>query len=170
MQIPHGFHCTLHTTTLHRLTLNATSLRRAVDRLRRFHFVGLFEEFDQSIRLFDAMRGRDPVPAELRALRVHSGQGPDAASYYDGVWIPPDPWDSLLHRVARKRFDVDASIWLGDRQRRVVERVGAVTSVDGEGSRSQARGWGGVQHRDLRGAVRVARWGVHLWPMLVEWR
>ena len=103
--------------------LNTSLLAEAVRRLRDdFRFVGLTDRWDQSICLFHARLGGEPVAAQFLNSRprgiLPSGATPpqqlarapavERADGEDDPWH--DEWDEALYRAAVARFDLDLAL------------------------------------------------------------
>jgi hypothetical protein len=84
---------------------NKTALSVAINRLRNFYFVGIFEEYEESIRLFHTMAKVQNVHwSELRKQRS-SHASDNIKQRLINITIFEDPYDDILYEVAKEMFN-----------------------------------------------------------------
>lgn len=91
--------------------INQTIISEAVDRLRQFYFVGIFEQYSLSVHLFYRMiakkNGNDTtlVPSILEILPTRKGDHTKASIVDKYLANYTDPYDSILYKEGLKLFN-----------------------------------------------------------------
>jgi hypothetical protein len=81
----------------------------AIERMHKFAFVGILEEFDMSICLFHAVFGSECLPVEFINIRPTHYEESEAAQKAEEAELKkfPDPFDTPLYEAALRRFKSD---------------------------------------------------------------
>ena len=81
---------------------NATLLSVAISRLSRFFFVGVFDQYERSLRVLHTLAGRNTTPHALELTRYRSTPSEEAKKLLRHMRTRgfEDPYDQALYREA----------------------------------------------------------------------
>ena len=91
--------------------INQNIISEAVDRLRQFYFVGIFEQYSLSVHLFYRMiakkNGNETIlnPSILEILPTRKGDHTKASIVDKYLANYTDPYDSILYKEGLKLFN-----------------------------------------------------------------
>jgi hypothetical protein len=83
---------------------NRTALNLAISRLEKFYFVGIFEEYQESIQLFHAMTKVKNIHwSELHKQRFSHASSNITQQLINDI-VFKDPYDDIIYEVAKRLF------------------------------------------------------------------
>jgi hypothetical protein len=102
-----GYQCSDSSFILPRSPLNQSFISEVKQRLSKFYFIGFFEEYEKSIRLFHAMNNVSTLPSDVELVKTRTTNNRRAkvlskalSNYYD------DPYDSEIYQEGQRLFSL----------------------------------------------------------------
>ena len=99
-----GYQCGDTTFILLREPLDQKFIEDVRKRVRSFFFVGLFEEYDRTVKLFHVIGNTTTVPNVVEYLKLRTSDNRKTKLLKKQLKHYHDPYDSILYEEAKKNF------------------------------------------------------------------